>query len=412
MKFVLAGLKGTYLRFTAGTSYLKKRGSMVTTAPLLHSNKQIRIAVSCFFFCQGLSFASWASRIPHIKSGLGLTDAGLGSILLMLPLGQLTAMPFSGRLVTRFGSKNVLRICAILYALCLTNVGLASAPWQLGLTLYFFGVVGNMCNISVNTQAILTEKQYNRPIMTTFHGVWSSAGFTGALIGLLMTSLNLSPYIHFWIVAAMVGIIVVFAQRYLHPAKPAYSEKKPFFSKPDMILVQLGIIGFCSMAAEGAMFDWSGVYFQQIVKAPPSLIVLGYASFMVMMATGRFLGDKVIQRYGRKLTMQVSGLLITSGLLLAVLLPHIVTATIGFLIVGLGVSSIVPTVYSSVGRVSKIPPGIALASVSSISFLGFLIGPPLIGYISQLANLRYSLGVIALMGLGISWMVGKLKNLK
>ncbi len=377
-----------------------------------YSKRQIRAAVSAFFFCQRFSFATWASRIPDIKTALGLSDAALGTILLLLPAGQLTAMPFSGRLVTHFGSKKVLRICAFLYAICLTNLGLATQPWHLALGLFLFGVCGNMCNISVNTQAIRAEKLYGRPIMTSFHGVWSLAGFAGAAISLLMMSLKISPYSHFWMVATFIFIVVALFQRYLQWGRSSVAiEKRPFFSRPDAALAQLGIIGFVSMASEGAMFDWSGVYFQDVVEVPASLIAFGYLSFMIAMATGRFIGDRLIGKYGRKKMLRTSGIMISSGLFIAVLFPYIISATIGFLVVGLGVSSIVPMVYSAAGRQTKIPAGIALASVSSISFLGFLVGPPLIGYIAELLSLRYSFAVIGLLGIFISIMVPKIKVL-
>ncbi len=376
------------------------------------SNRQIRIAVSAFFFCQGIAFASWASRIPDIKSKLLLTDAALGSLLLLLPAGQLIAMPFSGRLVTRFGSKKVLRICAVLYVICLTNLGLAAQSWHLALGLFLFGVCGNMCNISVNTQAIRAEKLYARPIMTSFHGVWSTAGFAGAAIGLLMMSQHITPYVHFWIVAALVIMIILVSQKYLQWGRSSVAiEKRSFFSKPDSALMQLGIIGFVSMASEGAMFDWSGVYFQDVVRAPKSYIALGYLCFMTAMASGRFAGDRLIARLGRKKMLRISGILISSGLFISVLFPHIISATLGFLVVGFGVSSIVPMVYSAAGKHSKIPAGIALASVSSISFLGFLVGPPLIGYIAEILSLRYSFAVIGLLGISISLMVSKIKVL-
>lgn len=392
-------------------SIIKTKNDHEAISPA-YSNRQIRIAVSAFFFCQGLCFASWASRIPDIKTSLRLSDAALGTILLMLPAGQLTAMPFSGRLVTHFGSKKVLRICIVLYAICLTNLGLATQPWHLALGLFLFGVCGNMCNISVNTQAIRAEKLYGRPIMTSFHGVWSTAGFTGAAIGLLLMSQHISPYIHFWIITALVFITIIIVQKYLQWGRAAVTtEKKSFFSRPDSILVQLGIIGFFSMASEGAMFDWSGVYFQDVVHAPKSLIALGYLCFMIAMASGRFVGDKLIAGYGRPKMLKISGILISTGLFISVLFPHIITATIGFLIVGFGVSSIVPMVYSAAGKHSKIAPGMALAAVSSISFLGFLMGPPLIGYIAQLFSLRYSFAVIGLLGITISLMVSKIKAL-
>jgi MFS family permease len=370
---------------------------------------RLRLAVSVFYFCQGLCFSSWASRIPDIKSTLHLSEADLGTVLLALPAGQLMMMSFSGRLVTKYGSRNMLSLGACLYALELTNLGWASSKWQLALALFIFGLCGNLCNISVNTQAIGVEKIYKRSVMTSFHGAWSTAGFAGAMIGLMMMSFQLAPRMHFIMVAALVIIATLVARKYTLPGKDTGAPAKKFFARPDPQLIQLGVIGFCSMAAEGAMFDWSGVYFKQVVKVPPGLVTLGYASFMIMMATGRFTGDFIITKLGRKRTLQISGIAIAVGLLTAVFFPYIVTATIGFLIVGFGVSSVVPTVYSTAGRLSNTSPGMALAAVASISFLGFLMGPPLIGYVAQAAGLQYSFAIIALIGFSITLMVSRLK---
>jgi MFS family permease len=372
--------------------------------------QRTRLAVSLFYFGQGIAFASWASRIPDIKHKLNLSDAALGSILLALPLGQLCTMPVSAKLVTRYGSKKLLTITAPLYVVALSNLGLAAASWQLAVFLFFFGVIGNMANIAVNTQGVEAEKLYNRPIMTSFHGAWSIAGFAGALVGLLMINLHVKPYLHFLVITILIWANVFYNYKHLVTGKSGVTEaKRPFFIKPEGSLLQLGIIAFCSMATEGAMFDWSGVYFREIVLAPPSLVVLGYASFMVMMATGRFLGDTVISKIGRKRTMQYSGIIISSGMALSVLFPYLVTATIGFMMVGLGVSTIIPSVYSVAGKNEKVPPGIALAMVSSVSYFGFLMGPPLIGYISALSSLRYSYALVGCFGLLISLLVTKNK---
>jgi MFS family permease len=324
-------------------------------------------------------------------------------------------MPFSGKLVTRFGSRKVLLFALPLYGICLNNIGMVRHGWQLAVALFIFGLAGNLCNISINTQGIAAERLYERPIMASFHGGWSLAGFTGALIGLLMINLKVDPQWHFVTIILIVWTIVWFNHPYLVRGKigqPKNEPKRKFFARPDGILLQLGIIGFCSMASEGAMFDWSGVYFKDVVKAPPSLVILGYTSFMIMMATGRFLADSIISRIGRKKLLQICGVMISTGLFTSVLFPYLIPCTLAFMLVGLGVSSIVPTVYSAAGRHSKVPAGIALATVSSVSFIGFLMGPPLIGYISEISSLRYSFAVIGIFGLGISLLVSRIKALQ
>lgn len=378
------------------------------------SKKRIRIAVALIYFSMGLCFASWASRIPDIKTSLHLNDGMLGSILFALPVGQFLMMPFSGKLVTRFGSHRVILLALPIYTICLSNIGLVRHGWQLAIALFLFGLAGNLCNISINTQGVTTERLYQRPIMASFHGGWSLAGFTGALIGLLMINLKVAPYWHFLTVIFIVWVIIWINHPFLVKGISGTKNdpKRKFFGKPDGVLLQLGIIGFCSMASEGAMFDWSGVYFKDVVKAPSSLVILGYTSFMIMMASGRFVADFIITKIGRKRLLQICGIMISTGLFTAVLFPFLISCTISFMLVGLGVSSIVPTVYSAAGRHSKVPAGIALATVSSVSFLGFLMGPPLIGYISQIAGLRYSFAVISIFGLGISLLVSRIKALQ
>src|SRR5690606_23213447 len=376
----------------------------------LHASRtRIRIAVSLFYFCQGLAFSSWASRIPTLKENLQLTEAQLGTILLMLPVGQLVTMALSGKLVTKYGSANVLRIVVIIYALILCSIGLATNALQLAAILFTFGVVGNMCNIAVNTQGVAAEKIFQKSIMSSFHGAWSIAGFTGALIGLLTMNIGIDTLQHFIIILFLIIVNTLFNHKHLVQGKPEQKEKRSFFSRPEKSLMQLGIIGFFSMATEGAMFDWSGVYFKDIVGAPANLVIVGYASFMIMMATGRFVGDYVISRLGRKITLQISGILMFTGMMLSVLFPQFWLCTFAFMLVGIGVACNIPTVYSLAGQNKRVPSGVALAMVSSVSYLGFLLGPPLIGYIAELFSLLYSYGVFAFFGLLMFVMTSKLK---
>ncbi|MFV5700256.1 MFS transporter [Flavobacterium sp. XS2P12] len=374
---------------------------------------RIRWAVSLFYFGLGLCFASWASRIPDIKTALHLSEGDLGSILFALPLGQLAAMPFSGKLVTRFGSHRTLIIGLLGYVFSLINLGLAVQTWQLSLGLFVFGIFGNFSNISVNTQGVYTEGLFKRTIMSSFHGMWSLAGFTGALVGLAMLALELTPYQHFLIVAAIVLLLVALNFKFLIKAKEIVkTEKKKLFTKPDTTLIWLGVIGFCCMASEGVMFDWSGVYFKDVVKAPGPLVILGYTSFMIMMASGRFFGDGLSHKFGRKKVMQISGCMISVGLFTAVFFPFIIPSTIAFMFVGLGVSTIIPTLYSIAGKHPTIPTGEALTAVSSVSFLGFLMGPPIIGYIAEAFSLRFSFAFIGIFGFFIALMVSRIKAIQ
>jgi len=388
---------------------LSPSSQLITTS----EKSRIRLAVALFYFGQGLGFASWASRIPTIKTALGLSEAQLGTILLMLPIGQLITMPLSAAMVNRFGSKLVLPIVAIIYALILIPIALSPNVWYLGASLFLYGVAGNLCNISVNTQGVLAEDMYGKSIMSSFHGAWSLAGFTGALIGLLMTNIGFNTLTHFLIIVALLIVNILWNRPYLlaEQNKTETGERKTKY-KPDAVIIQLGIIAFLSMATEGAMFDWSGVYFHDVVKAPEELVILGYASFMIMMATGRFIGDFVVGRFGRQRTLQVSGILMFVGMLASVIFPNLWVGTLAFMLVGLGVACNVPTVYSVAGKHKSIPAGVALAMVSSISFLGFLMGPPLIGYIAELFSLRYSFALFSIFGLLMFIMCSRLKIFK
>ncbi|MFT3936318.1 MAG: MFS transporter [Chitinophagaceae bacterium] len=370
-----------------------------------------RIAVSAFFFIAGLTFATWASRIPDVKTQLQLSDAKLGAVLFALPAGLMTSLLFAGWLVGRFGSRKVMIASALLYPAMLVFLGLSVNVWQLASVLFLFGLFSNMVNIAMNTQAVDVEAMYGRSVMASFHGLWSIAGFTGAAIGTLLVSAQIVPWLHFLIIFATASLLVLLFYKYTLPIDTAPAEKQPFFVKPDKYILILGLIAFCSMLCEGAMADWSGVYFQNVVKSPAAFITLGYVAFTASMATGRFLGDALVTKLGIKKVLQLSATFISTGLFISILFPYMATAVIGFLLVGLGVSSVVPLIYSLAGKSGTMQPGLALAAVSSISFLGFLIGPPLIGFISEAAGLRLSFGVIAVIGLFPAILANKIKNI-
>ena len=363
---------------------------------------QRRVALGALFFFMGICFASWAARIPDIQSKFQLSEGQLGTLLLCLPIGSMVGLPIAGWSVHHYGSRIVILICSFAYALSLPLIGLAPNLWVIAPVLILFGMLGNIMNISLNTQALGLENQLGKSILASFHGVWSMAGFTGAGLGAGMIFLSFSPAAHYVVVALLSILMILLSQKFVINDKQAAGEEGGLvLRKPDSLLLRVGLISFLGMMAEGCMFDWSGVYFKKIVEAEPELVSLGYVCFMGAMASGRFVTDKAINRYGKIPVLQVSGILIFLGLLLAVLFPSLYTAALGFLMVGFGVASIVPVAYGIAGRSKLYSPSVALAMVSTLSFFGFLVGPPLIGFIAEAFNLKISFALIAVNGLGI-----------
>jgi MFS family permease len=376
----------------------------------MSQKRAARIAVSSLFFLTGLCFASWASRIPAIQQALHLSDGGLGSVLLALPIGSMISMPVAGLLVSRFGSKQIVLTAGLFYAIVLPVLGMVQTPWQLFAVLVLFGFTGNLANIAVNTQAVAVEAMYGKAIMASFHGLWSLAGFTGAAIGAFMAGQEIVPYQHFLVITVIAVAIVALSARHIVPHDASSQEAQTLLIKPDRFLMILGVIAFCSMICEGTMFDWSGVYFKKVIKAPDGTAGIGYAAFMSTMASFRFIADWLTTRFGARRVLQLSGVLTATGLLIAVLLPYFATAIFGFLLVGAGVSSVVPLVYSAAGKSKTLSPGMALAAVSTIGYLGFLVGPPLIGFVAEASSLSISFSIIALMGTCIAIMGSRVKG--
>lgn len=361
-----------------------------------------RIALGALFFQSGLCFASWASRIPDIKESFSLSDGELGALLLVRPIGSLCAMPISGYFVDKHGSRIVLAIGMVGFSGSLLMLGFSpTIAWLIG-SLLIFGVSSNLLNISANAQALVIQKSYGRVIMASFHGLWSMAGFLGAAIGALALSLNLRVDLHFSIITTVVLLLLAISFRHLSREQDERSGKKFVLKKPDRHLMILASIAFFGLICEGCMFDWSGVYFKQVIKAEEGMVAAGYMAFLGMMALGRFISDYFTNRFGTSTIIQASGCLIFLGLLIAVIFPNLITGILGFFLVGAGTSSVIPLTYTEVGKNKNFPPGLALAMVGTFGYFGFLMGPPIIGFIAELLSLRASFTLVALAGLMIT----------
>lgn len=381
--------------------------------------RRFRLSVSLFFFMQGIVFSAWANRIPDIKLSLGLSDAALGTVLFSIPMGQLCAMGPIAWLVNRYGSRVMTVIASIYYPLALVPLGFADNPYTLSAGLFFFGMGANLCGVTSNTQGVGVESLYSRSILASFHGLWSLGGFLGGFFSMGMVALLVSPRVHFIIVAviavaAMLAVRKLYVRFDLNPTvdttEDSAEERKPLWKRIDKFLILLGAMAFSSMICEGCMYDWSGVYFMQVVKAPDNLVRLGFVVSLCTMAAGRFIADRFVMRYGPARVVSVSGALIFIGMALSVIMPTLPFATFGFLLVGFGISSTVPICYSLAGHSKTMKAGNAVSLVTSIGFLGFLLGPPLIGHLSALITLRMTFAVIGCLGLCIAILALRLKK--
>ena len=373
-----------------------------------------RIAVAAYYFVPGVVFASWASRIPDVKHLLNLSNGQLGTVLFAIPVGQLLMMAFSGVLVSKFGSRKMLVLAEVLYALVLFCIGCCNTVVHLILSLVAFGMMANLMNIATNTQACLVEKMYGRNIMSSFHGLWSLGGFAGGIIGAVFASTVLPVSVHFGAILALGILIIAIGFKNLVNDEVAKSEEEnvPKFSfrTIDPVLFLLGLMGFAGMFCEGTVYDWSGVYFSSVVKPDENFLRAGYVAGMGAMTLGRFLADGFVTKYGPSRVLITCGGLIVGGLWLAAALPYLVPATLGFLLVGFGISSSVPICYSIAGKLGTVKASIAITIVSSISFFGFLVGPPVIGWLSEATNLRIALCIAACLGLMIAFVAVKVSK--
>ncbi|WP_345952617.1 MFS transporter [Mucilaginibacter sp. PAMB04168] len=374
------------------------------------SPRELRIGCAVFFFISGFGYSSWASRIPSVQQHLNLSEAQLGTLLFALPIGLMLTLPVTGRLLSHYASRTIMMMGALLFNIVLFFLGLGTEVWQFYIILFAFGAARNLLNLSVNAQSVGVQSLYTKSVITTFHGIWSLAGFAGAAVGYLMVRFNIGLFYHLGAVSILLCITSLYFYSYSFYEKPKPVERKPFLILPDRYMLKFAIISFACMACENTMYDWSAIYFDKAIHAGQSASTAAFVVYMVAMTTGRFAGDKLVVLTGIKNLLNYSGWFIFCGLTLAVALPHPVTAGLGFILVGLGVSCVVPLVFSIAGKSAKLSSGAAIASISTIGYFGFLLVPPVIGYMAQAFGMRWSFGLIALLGGLIVLMVRKIEE--
>ncbi len=359
--------------------------------------KVARLAVLTIFFVNGATIASWVPHIPLVQEKLSLSEGLLGLALLGVALGAVFSLTLSGWLIAHFGSRAVTSVSTVAFCLSLPPLVLAPSFAPLVLSLIFFGLCNGAMDVAMNTQAVAVEQRYDKPIMSSFHGFFSLGGLFGAGLGGLVLESGVSPILHMTSASLVFLSAGVFVLRHLLPksAEGSTSSDGPAFVLPTGSLLGLGLLAFVVFVGEGAMADWSAVYLRNVLGTSTGLAAAGFASFSLMMAVGRLTGDVVVGRLGSARTVRFGSLVAGAGLGLSLLTGQPLAAIIGFGCVGLGLANLVPVFFSAAGRTPGIAPGTGIAAVATLGYLGWLAGPPLIGFAAELVTLAGALGLVA-----------------
>lgn len=347
-----------------------------------------RISISIFFFISGFNFATWVSRIPAIQQIFLLNNAELGSLLAAIPIGIMVTMPIVGYVLVKYKSSTILFFSSTFYTLLLSALAFINTKWQLFILLFLFGASRNFFNSTINTQSLLVQKENQKSVLTLFHAIWSLAALVGTGVSYLAIGYNLSIKLHFLIVSFISLLTILIFSKYAVVNEAV--NKKYSFMWPSKLLLKLGLIGFITMMCESTMSDWSSNYFLQVLRLSSEYSVIGYAVYVSAVLMGRFLGDYFISKFGNYYIIQFSIVLFAIGFTGAFIFSYVPVVVLSFFFIGIGLSCMMPSVFGLVSKLSVHPPGISVAIVTTFSYAGFLLGPPIIGFISHQFNIRTS----------------------
>lgn len=314
-----------------------------------------------------------------------------------MPLSSLAGLPVSGWLVSRYNSRGPLIASLVLLAASLTLIGFARSVIILGLGMALLAFHMRIMGIAINAQGLALQKQFETKIFGSFHGVWSTGGIAGVGFSTWVVAVDLKMGIHLLTVAVISILTGLYSYQFLLRNDRSAGGNRLIVGKPDPLLVILGTLIFLASICEGGMFDWSGIYFDEVIGA--ELFTVGYLIFMVCMAVSRFATDWFVDRIGMARTFTVSALLIFSGIGLSVLFPSFWPAMTGFCLVGLGTASIVPMTFLLASTVEKYSAPMTISIIATYGIVGVFLGPPLIGYLSHAFDLRIAFITFAVAGL-------------
>lgn len=358
-----------------------------------------RVAVSTFFAISGFISATWIARIPAAAIKLDLDTAQLGSLLLFIAIGSLLAFQFVGRVIELQGSAWTATMTGSGFVVGLSLLALSPHPAVLALALFLYGIGFGGVDVAMNAQGVVVERRLHKPIMGSLHGFFSLGALVGAALSGLVAEAGIRLVPHFLAFSAIGLGLTRWANRGQIaddpvPERDATQPKPPRFALPPRALWSLGVIAFCAALGEGSMADWSALYVHDELGGSEGVAAFVFTAFSTTMLIGRFAGDRIVARFGAVRSVRTGSVIVSIGMLAGLLPGTVAAAAIGFAIMGLGLSLVIPVVYSAAGSTPGIPSGRGVAAVATIGYSGFLVGPPVLGYLARAISLQGTLLVV------------------
>lgn len=362
------------------------------------------------FFCNGAGFASWVSRIPAVREGLALSEGELGTALLAMAAGALISFPLAGRAIGQYGARQVTWAAAALFFVMLPQPMWVGLYASLLIVLFVLGAGNGAMDVAMNAVAVEVEAACGKPIMSSLHGLWSVGGLAGAALGGAAAHVGLSPGLHLSLAALVLGSTAWAALRMLPRHEPDAARAAAHalqaaptgqagrrWGLPARPLLGLGAVVFCSFLIEGAMADWSAVLLKDRLGTSAAVAALGYAAFSLTMTVMRLGGDPLAARWGAVPLLRGFNLAAAAAMAAALATAHVGGTLAAFALCGLGVALVVPTVFRAAARFDGLRPGSGIATMAAFGYSGFLLGPPVIGWLAQLTDLRLALAMVPLL---------------
>jgi MFS family permease len=352
--------------------------------------RRARFAITAIFALNGSLFLSLFARLPAVRDRTEISEGELGLALLCAMFGLLAAQPVAGALVSRFGSRPVVLGGALGYALGLVPVALSTSFGGLAAAMFLIGLASGPLDVAMNVHGLTIEKRLGRPILSGLHAAFSFGGLAGSAVGGLVAELGVGVVAHLSAVAAVGTLLALGLWRLLLPPEADAAPEGPRFARPTRALALVGLFAICVVLSEGAVSDWGAIYLDDEVGTSEGLAAAGLAAFSLSMGIGRLTGDRLSERLGAARLARGGAALGALGIGIALLAQAPLAGVAGFALAGLGIAALFPLALRAAAERGE-SPGPAVAAVSAMGYIGFMVGPPGIGGLAELVGLRAAL---------------------